>query len=138
VSRLRVYWALFVHDFLELCVVVPRLLSMRIVLDNRDFLVWLAFSGVPRVIPLALGEVVVAIALLAVVVLGEAVGLHILLVSPPSHYVTKLHGGSQAIASEVVVRVIREEPILEAADDVLVGDVGDGGTRLEETLGIGP
>jgi hypothetical protein len=26
----------------------------------------------------------------------------------------------------------------EATDDVLIGDVGDGGTRLEETLCIGP
>jgi hypothetical protein len=34
-----------------------------------------------------------------------------------------------------VVRVLREEAVLEAADDVLVGDVGDGGLHLEETLG---
>jgi hypothetical protein len=33
--------------------------------------------------------------------------------------------------------VLREEPILEVADDVLVGDVGDGGACLEETLGVG-
>jgi hypothetical protein len=37
-----------------------------------------------------------------------------------------------------VVRVLREESILEAADDVLVGDVGDGGTHLKETPGVGP
>jgi hypothetical protein len=34
-----------------------------------------------------------------------------------------------------VVRVLREDPILEAADDVLIGDVG---VHLEETLGVGP
>jgi hypothetical protein len=34
--------------------------------------------------------------------------------------------------------VLREEPILEAADDVLVSDVGDGGAHLEETPGVGP
>jgi hypothetical protein len=34
--------------------------------------------------------------------------------------------------------VLREEPILEVVDDVLVGDVGDGGVHLEETLGVGP
>jgi hypothetical protein len=33
--------------------------------------------------------------------------------------------------------VLREEPLLEAADDVLVGDVGDGGAYLEETSGVG-
>jgi hypothetical protein len=42
------------------------------------------------------------------------------------------------IASEVVVRVLREETILEEADDVLIGDVGDGGARLEETPGVRP
>jgi hypothetical protein len=79
-----VYRALFVHDFLELGVVVPRLLAMRIVLN--DFLVWLALSGVPRVVPLAL--VKLTIALLVVVALGEAVVLLILLVNPLCHPVT--------------------------------------------------
>jgi hypothetical protein len=37
-----------------------------------------------------------------------------------------------------MVRVLQEEPVLEAADDVLVGDVGDGDAHLEETLGVGP
>jgi hypothetical protein len=34
--------------------------------------------------------------------------------------------------------VLQEESILEAAYDVLVGDVGDGGAHLEETSGVGP
>jgi hypothetical protein len=37
-----------------------------------------------------------------------------------------------------VVRMLREEPVLEAADDVFVGDLGDGGAHLEETLCVGP
>jgi hypothetical protein len=37
------------------------------------------------------------------------------------------------IAPEVVVRVLREELILEAADDVLVGYVGDGGACCGRT-----
>jgi hypothetical protein len=36
-----------------------------------------------------------------------------------------------------VVCVLQEEPVLEVADDVLVGDVGDGGTCLEEMSGVG-
>jgi hypothetical protein len=36
-----------------------------------------------------------------------------------------------------VVRVFREEAILEATDDVLIGDVGDGGAHLEETPCVG-
>jgi hypothetical protein len=61
---------------------------MRIALNSHDFLVWLALSGLTRVVPLALVEVVVAIALLIAVALGEAVVLLILLVSPPYHRVT--------------------------------------------------
>jgi hypothetical protein len=133
-----VYRALFVHDFLDLCVIVPRLLATRIALDNRDFLVWLALLSVPRAVPLALVKVAIAIALLVIIALGEAVVLLVLLVSPPCHHVTQLHGTSWAIASEVVVRVFREEPILEAADDVLVSDVGDGGACLKETPAVGP
>jgi hypothetical protein len=133
-----VYRALFVHDFLELRVFVPRLLATWIALDSCDFLVWLALSGIPRVVPLALVEVGVAIALLVVVALGEAVVLLILLVSPPCHHIMQLYGSSQAIAPEVVVCVLREEPVLEAADDVLLDDVGDGSARLEETPGVGP
>jgi hypothetical protein len=34
--------------------------------------------------------------------------------------------------------VLREEAILEAADDVLIGDVGDGGSHLEKMPGVGP
>jgi hypothetical protein len=127
-----VYRALFVHDFLVLCVVVSRLLATRIPLNGHDFLVWLALLGVLRVVPLALVEVAIAIALLVVVALGEAVILLVLLVSPPCHHVTQLDGSSQAIASGVVVRVLQEEPVLEAADDVLVGDVGNGGACLDE------
>jgi hypothetical protein len=40
--------------------------------------------------------------------------------------------------SEVVVHVLRKEPILKAVDDVFIGDVGDGGAHLEETLGVEP
>jgi hypothetical protein len=77
-----------VQDFLKLCVVVPRLLATQIALNSHNFLVWLALFGVPRVVPLALVEVAVAVALLVVVSLGEAVVLLVLLVSPPCHHVT--------------------------------------------------
>jgi hypothetical protein len=70
-----VYRALFVQDFLELCVIVPRLLAMRIALNSHDFLVWLALLSVSRVVPLPLVEVAVAVALPIVVALGEAVVL---------------------------------------------------------------
>jgi hypothetical protein len=111
---------------------------MRVALDSRDFMVWLALLGVPRVVPLASIEVAVAISLFIVVALGKAVLVLVLLVNHPRHHVAQLHGSSRAVAPKVMVRVLREEAILEAIDDVLIGDVGDGGTRLEETPCVGP
>jgi hypothetical protein len=36
-----------------------------------------------------------------------------------------------------MVRVLREEAVPEVADDILVGDIGDGGSYLEEAPGVG-
>jgi hypothetical protein len=69
-------------------------------------MVWLALLSVPRVVPLAFVEVAVAIALLVMVALGEVVIFLVLLVSPPRHHVTQLHGSSRVVAPEVVVRVL--------------------------------
>jgi hypothetical protein len=133
-----VHQASFVQDFLKLCLITPRLLAPRIALNSRDLLVWLAFLGVPRVVPLALVKVVVAVALLVVVALREVIVLLVLLVGPPCHHVTQFHGSSRAVASEVMVSMLPEEAVLEAADDVLVGNGGDGGSHLEELPGVGP
>jgi hypothetical protein len=82
--------------------------------------------------------VVVAGALLVIVALRETIILLVLLVSPPYQHVVQLHGSSWAVASEVMVGVLRGEAILEEPDDVLVGDVSDCGSHLEETPGVGP
>jgi hypothetical protein len=34
--------------------------------------------------------------------------------------------------------VLHGEAVLEAVDDILIGDVGDSGAHLEETPGVGP
>jgi hypothetical protein len=137
VLGLRVHQASFVQNFFKMSLIAPRLPALRIKLNSHNFFIWLVLSGVPRVVLLALVEVVVAVALLVIVVLGEAIVLLVLLISPLCHHVTHFHSSSRAVASEVVVRVLRVEAILEAADDVLVGDVGDSGSHLEETLGVG-
>jgi hypothetical protein len=94
--------------------------------------------GIPGIVPLALVELVVVIALVIVVALGEVIILLVLLVSPPFHHVTQIHDSSRAVASKVVVHVLREEAILEAADDILVSEFGNGGSHLEEMPGVGP
>jgi hypothetical protein len=126
------------NDWLILCLVIFRLLATRIVLNSHDFLVWLVLLGVPRVVPLAFVEVAVAISLFVVIALGKAVVLLVLLVSPLCHHVTQLCGSSWAIEPEDVVRVLPEEPVLEATNDIFAGDVGEGGTHLEETPCVGP
>jgi hypothetical protein len=63
-------------------------------LNSHDFMLWLALSGVPRVVPLAFAGVVVVVALLVVVALGEALILLILLVSPLCHHVAEFHDSS--------------------------------------------
>jgi hypothetical protein len=62
--------------------------------------------GIPRVVPLAFVKVVIAVALLVIVALREAIVLLILLVSPPCHHVAQFLGSSRAVASKVMVGVI--------------------------------
>jgi hypothetical protein len=137
VLGLRVYQALLVSDLLELGLLVPRLLPTLVALDIHDFLVWLALSGGFQVGPLAFVGAV-PVAALVVVALGEAFVLLVFQIGPLLHHVPKLHGGSRAIASEVAVDMLQGKAVLEAMDDVLVGDVGDGCTYLEETPSVGP
>jgi hypothetical protein len=77
-----------VQDLFKLYLIAPRLLAPWIVLNSCDFLVSLAFFGIPRVVTLALVKVVVIVAMLVIVALREAIVLLVLLVSPPCHHVT--------------------------------------------------
>jgi hypothetical protein len=54
------------------------------------------------------------------------------LVGPLLHHVTELYDGRGAVATKVTVEVSLGEAILEAVDDILIGDVGDGGASVEE------
>jgi hypothetical protein len=100
-------------------------------------MVWLAVSGGFQVVSLAFVGAV-AIVVLVVVALGEALVLLVLLVGTSLHYVTKFHDSLGAVVAEVAVDVLQAEVVLEAVDDVLVDDVGDGGVYLEEAPGVGP
>ena len=42
-----------------------------------------------------------------------------------------------AITPEVMVQRLDGDATLEVVDDVVVGDVGDGGSCVEEALGVG-
>jgi hypothetical protein len=58
---------------------------------------------------LAIVGVVVVVALLVFVALGEALVLLILLVGPPWHHVAEFHGSSRAVAFEVMVSVLQKK-----------------------------
>jgi hypothetical protein len=137
---LRVHWALLVQDLVELVLLVPHLLALWFAIHNRDEIVGLVLSGRSRVVSLALVEAVVVIplALVVVAVLGVAVMFLVLLTGPSLHHVMKFHDGVGAVASKIAVEVLLGKAILEAVDDVLIGDVGDGGASIEETPGVRP
>jgi hypothetical protein len=70
---LWVHRVLFVQELVELLLLVPRLLAVRVVLDSHDSIVWLALSGRSQVVPLAFvvgAMIIVALAPSIVVVLG--------------------------------------------------------------------
>jgi hypothetical protein len=67
----RVHWASFVQDFFKLSLIAPRVFAPRIALNSRDFLVWLALSGITRVVLLALVEVVLLLPYLSLLRLGK-------------------------------------------------------------------
>jgi hypothetical protein len=71
--------------------------------------------------------VVVSLAFVVVVTLGVAVTLMVILVHPSLHHVVEFHNSLGAVASTIAVEILLDEAVLEAVDDVLVGDVGDGG-----------
>jgi hypothetical protein len=50
----------------------------------------------------------------------------------------KLYNSLRAVAFKVVVEVPFDAAILEAINDVLIGDVGDGGVGVEEAPGVRP
>jgi hypothetical protein len=82
--------------------------------------------------------VVVSLAFVVVVTLGVAVTLMVILVHPSLHHVVEFHNSLGAVASTIAVEILLDEAVLEAVDDVLVGDVGDGGVGVEETPGVRP
>jgi len=115
------------------------LLATRGALKCRDMIVWLAlFTGI-RVLPLAFVTVVAT--LLVVIVLiaarGVAVILLLLVVGPDRHHITEFSNGLGSLLPKVSEEVPVGEALLEAVDDVLIGDVGDGGALLKEAASIG-
>lgn len=63
------------------------------------------------------------------------VALLVLLVHPSLHHVIELDDGLGSVASKVSEETLLGEAVLEALDDIFVGDVGAG---FEEAPSVGP
>ena len=127
------------QNLLKLILRVPCLLVPLVALDNRDNIMWLAlFEEILLASIKALVIVPFASVVVVVVAIGELLALLVLLIRLSLYHVAKLHDCLGSTATEVTVYVKRGEVILIAVDHVLIGDVGDGCTSVEEVPGVGP
>ena len=125
------------QNLLKLILRVPCLLAPLVALDNRDNIMWLAlFEEILLASIKAL--VIVPFASVVVIAIGELLALLVLLIRLSLYHVAELHDCLGSSATEVTVDVKRGEVILIAVDHVLIGDVGDGCTSVEEVPGVGP
>ena len=129
-------WApLVVKDLVELILRLFILLTTRSTIHSTDNVVRLVLS---RRIPLVAGPstVVVTLPIVIVVTVREASALLLLFVCPSLHHVTQLYYHFGVITPEVAVERLDSNATLEVADDVVVHDIGDGGSRVEEALDV--
>jgi hypothetical protein len=103
----------------------------------HDEIIKLALSGRSRVVLLALVRVVIVVPLAAFIIVALWIAV-MLVVCLSLHHVVEFHDSLGAVVSKIVVEELLGKAILEVVDDILVGYVGDGGVRVEETPGVRP
>jgi hypothetical protein len=69
--------------------------------------------------------------------LREATTLLLLLVCPSLHHVAEPHDGLGSVATEISKESLIGDAVVEAVEDVLLGDVGDGSVCVEEAASVG-
>ena len=108
--------------------------------DSSDDIIWRTLAVGVRVVPLALLLRFVVAPLVFVVVIAPlrvVVARLLLLVRPVCHQVRECPDGLGVLPAEISIEVPVGKAVLEAVDDVLMGDVGDGGMCLEEATSVG-
>ena len=95
-------------------------------------------SALFRLVSRAFAAIIIVpfVAIGVVNALWEAVILLLFVVGPLGHHVTDFHDGLGLLTAKVSEDVTVEEALMVAVDDILLGDVGDGGVFLKETLHI--
>ena len=137
VVALGVDWTPFVmKDLVELILQFFSLFTTRGAIHSTDYVIRLVYT---RRISLVAGPstVVVALPIVVVVAAWEAAASLLLFVCAALHHVSYLHYHFGVITPKVTVQRLDGDAAMEVVDDVIVGDVGDSGSCVEEALDVG-
>jgi hypothetical protein len=130
-------WAFLLQELLEL-LLHHRLLASRGMIHSRDEIIWLAFSGWTRIVPLALViTVIMRTPRIAIIVPREPLPHLLFLLGPVVHHVTKPRNSLRPVPPEVSVDAWIGDAVVEAVDDVLLWDIRNGSADIKEIACIG-
>jgi hypothetical protein len=131
-------WALLLQELLELFL-RRRLLAPRGTIHSRVEIIWLAFTGWTRIVPLAFVVAVVVWApQIAILVPREPLPHLLLLLGPIVHHITKARNSLRPVLPKILVDAWVGDAVVEIVDDVVLRDVRDGGADVEEATCVGP
>ena len=127
---------LIVKNLIELVLRLVALLTTRGAIHSADCIVRLALA---RRIPLVArpSTIIVMLPIVVVVTARQTVALLLLFVCTALHHVAQFHYCFAVITPKVTVEGLDSNATLEVVDDIVVGDVGDGGSCVEEALDVG-
>jgi hypothetical protein len=130
-------WAFLLQELLEL-LLRRRLLAARRTLDGRDEIIWPAFLGWTRIAPLAfIVAVVVWTPQIAILALREPLPHLLLLFGPVVHHIMKARNSFQPVPPKVSVDAWVGDAVVEAVDNIILRDIRDGSTDVEEATCVG-
>jgi hypothetical protein len=131
-------WALLLQELLKL-LLCCRLLAPRGMIHSRDEIIWLALSGWTRIVLLTfVVAVVVSTPQIAILAPQEPLPHLLLLFGPIVHHITKARNSLRPVPPKIPVDAWVGDAVVEAVDDVVLRDVRDGGTDVEEPSCVGP
>jgi hypothetical protein len=131
-------WAFLLQELLKL-LLRRRLLASRGMIHSRDEIIWLAFSGWTRIVPLALViAVIMRMPQIAIIAPREPLPHLLFLLGPVMHHVMKPRNSLRPVPPKVPIDAWVGDAVVEAVDDVLLRDIRNGGADIKEVACIGP
>jgi hypothetical protein len=108
-------------------------------IHSRDEIIWLAFSGWTRIVPLALVvTVVIWTPQVAIIAPREPLQHLLFLLGPIMHHITEPYNSFRSVPPKVSVDAWASDAVVEAVDNVFLRDIYNGSANVEETACIGP